>query len=153
MKIIHGNRVGNLGKLAIGCSAIIFDATRPSILLTGSRDNECWCLLSGQMEAGESVTEACLREVWGKTGFHGHVDRLHGIYSSPHRLCEYADANRYKFVFLNFEVEPIAGSLTLSDETTEIGSFAQDQLTHMDIVEHHIERLVDAFAETREVVF
>src|SRR5690349_21801151 len=58
-KIIQGERIGKLGKLVIGCSALIFDEKREKILLTRRSDNGRWCLPGGHMEAGESVAEAC----------------------------------------------------------------------------------------------
>ena len=43
------------------------------------------------MDAGESVAEACAREVGEETGLEVRIERLIGVYSNPHRLLEYAD--------------------------------------------------------------
>ena len=48
------------------------------------------------MDPGESVTEACAREVWEETGLQGRVGKLIGVYSDPHQLVEYADSNRFR---------------------------------------------------------
>jgi hypothetical protein len=56
---------------------------------------------------------------------------------------EYADGNRYHIVALNFEAEPIGGTLTISDETTDYGYFSWDEMAHMDVMETHVERLTD----------
>jgi ADP-ribose pyrophosphatase YjhB (NUDIX family) len=151
-KIIYGDRLGKLGKLLVGCSAVIFDHTRQKVLLTRRADNGRWCLPGGQMEAGESVVEACAREVQEETGLQVRIVRLIGVYSNPHRLLEYADGNRYHVVGLSFEVEAIAGDLTLSDETTEFGYFSQADIAQMDVMESHVERLVDAFTANPEVI-
>jgi ADP-ribose pyrophosphatase YjhB (NUDIX family) len=151
-RIVHGDRVGKLGRLLIGCSAVIFDPTRQKVLLTRRTDNGRWCLPGGQMEAGESVLEACAREVREETGLQVRIVRLLGVYSNPHRLVEYADGNRYHVVALNFEAEAIAGDLTLSDETTEFGYFSPDEIAQMDVMDPHIERVADAFAAHAEVV-
>lgn len=151
-RIIYGDRMGKLGRLLVGCSAVIFDNTRQKVLLTRRMDNGRWCLPGGQMEAGESVMEACAREVREETGLQVHIVRLTGVYSNPHRLVEYADGNRYHVVALNFEAEAIAGDLTLSDETTEFGYFSPAEIAQMDIMDPHVERLVDAFAAHSEVV-
>jgi ADP-ribose pyrophosphatase YjhB (NUDIX family) len=151
-RIIYGDRMGKLGRLLVGCSAVIFDPTRQKVLLTRRTDNGRWCLPGGQMEAGESVLEACAREVREETGLQVRIVRLLGVYSNPHRLVEYADGNRYHVVALNFEAEAIAGDLTLSDETTEFGYFSPAEIVQMDIMDPHIERLVDAFAANPEVV-
>jgi ADP-ribose pyrophosphatase YjhB (NUDIX family) len=81
-----------------------------------------------------------------ETGLQVRIIRLLGVYSSPHRLVEYADGNRYHIVALNFEAEPIGGTLTTSDETTAYGYFTWDDIAHMDVMETHVERLRDVFS-------
>lgn len=147
MRIIHGERITKQGKLSIGCSAVIFDESRQKILLTQRQDNGRWCLPGGHMEPGESVTEACAREVREETGLEVEVSRLVGIYSSPHRLHTYADGNKYHMVSLCFEAHPIGGALQLSDETTATGYFALSEISQMDVMEIHYQRIQDAFAE------
>jgi ADP-ribose pyrophosphatase YjhB (NUDIX family) len=145
-KIIAGERIGKLGELALGCSATIFDPTRQKVLLTRRSDNGRWCLPGGRTESGESISETCLRETLEETGLEVRIVRLLGIYSSPHHLVEYPDGNRYHIVALNFEAEPIGGALTISDETTEYGYFSWDEITRMDVMETHVERLTDIFS-------
>lgn len=145
-KIIEGERVGKLGKLVLGCSATIFDPTRQKVLLTRRTDNGRWCLPGGRSEAGESVMETCLRETLEETGLEVQIVRLLGVYSSPHRLVEYSDGNRYHIVALNFEAEPTGGALTVSDETTAYGYYSWDEITQMDVMETHVERLTDIFS-------
>jgi ADP-ribose pyrophosphatase YjhB (NUDIX family) len=145
-KIIEGDRIGRLGTLVMGCSATIFDSTRQKVLLTRRTDNGRWCLPGGRSEAGESVIETCERETLEETGLEVRVVRLLGVYSSPHRLVEYADGNRYHIVALNFEVEPTGGTLSLSDETTDYGYFSWEEMARMDVMETHVERLTDIFS-------
>jgi ADP-ribose pyrophosphatase YjhB (NUDIX family) len=145
-KIIEGERIGKLGKLALGCSATIFDASRQKVLLTRRTDNGRWCLPGGRTDAGESVIETCIRETLEETGLEVRVVRLLGVYSSPHRLVEYPDGNRYQIVALNFEVEPIGGALAISDETTDYGYFSWEEIGQMDVMETHVERLTDVFS-------
>jgi ADP-ribose pyrophosphatase YjhB (NUDIX family) len=143
---LEGEHIGKLGKVALGCSAVIFDSTRTKILLTRRTDNGRWCLPGGRTEAGESVAETCIREVLEETGLEVRLIRLLGVYSSPHRLVTYADGNRYQIVALNFEAEPVGGALALSDETTAYGYFSWDDMARMDIMETHVERLRDVFS-------
>ena len=103
-KIIEGKRIGRLGRPALGCSATNFDPTGRKVLLTRRTDNGRWCLPGGRTESGESVVETCLRETLEETGLEVRMVRLLGVYSSPHRLVEYPDGNRYHVVALNFEV-------------------------------------------------
>ena len=101
-KIIYGDRVGKLGKISTGCSAVIFDDTKDKILLTRRADNNQWCLPSGRIESGESVTEACIREVLEETGLQVEIVKLISIYSNPNQLVEYSDGNRIHLISLCF---------------------------------------------------
>lgn len=79
-KLVYGERIGRDARLRIGCSAVIFDAARERILLTRRTDNGQWCLPGGAMDAGESLEEACIREVWEETGLRVKVKRNMGIH-------------------------------------------------------------------------
>src|SRR5918998_3963535 len=105
--VLTGDRVGKLGRLGVGCSATIFDASREKVLLARRTDNGRWCVPGGYMEPGESLTEACIREVEEETGLHVRVVRLVAVYTNPHLLLEYPDGNRWQLVVLHFEVEVI----------------------------------------------
>jgi len=132
--------------LRVGCSAVVFDATRERILLTRRADNGQWGLPGGAMDAGESAEEACVRELYEETGPHVRVIKLIGIYSNPHRQVEYADGNRFHFVGLCFEAEAIGGQLGLSEESTAFGYFTPAEIDNLDLMEHHRERIQDALA-------
>lgn len=145
-KVIRGERVGRLGRLAVGCSAAIFDAEMHKILLVRRADNGRWTVPGGYMDPGESVTEACAREVWEETGLRVRVERLVSVYSSPHVLLEYPDGNRYQLVVLHFAAAPIGGELGVSDETTAAGYFSQAEVERMEISDMDHTRIADAFA-------
>lgn len=151
-KLVYGERIGREGKLMVGCSAVLFDESREKILLTRRSDNGRWCLPGGQMERGESLSETAIREVEEETGLQVQIKRLIGVYSTPHRLLEYADGNRYQLVSCSFEVGLLGGTLTLSNETTEFGYFSAAEIAEMDVMDHHIERIEDAF-NTQEQAF
>ncbi len=145
-KLIYGERIGKLAKLTPVCGAVIFDPTGQSVLLTRRSDNGRWCLPGGAMDPGESTVECCAREVLEETGLVVRVGRLIGVYSSPHRIAEYADGNRRQALALIFEATPIGGELCISDETTEVGYFSPEQMKSMDVMEPHCERVADALA-------
>ncbi len=145
VKVILGDRIAKLGHVILGCSAVVFDQSRQKILLTRRTDNGRWCLPGGRMDPGESVTETCVREALEETGLQVKVKHLIGVYSSPDYLLEYADGERCHVVALNFEVEVIGGTLGISNETTEYGYFSQDEITNMDLMEHNVPRIKDAF--------
>ena len=146
MNVIQGERIGKTGTIAVGCTAAIFDLERQKMLLTQRSDNGRWCLPGGHMEPGESAEEACMREVLEETGLQVRIDRLIGVYSSPHFVLEYPDGQREHIVALNFEVQPIGGSLKLTEETIAFGYYTEPEIEAMDVLEHHRPRIGDAFA-------
>lgn len=145
-KIIEGDRIGRTATLRTGCSAFILDPMGERVLLTRRTDNGQWCMPGGAMEAGESLAECCIREVWEETGLSVRIVRLVGVYSTPHRIVTYPDGNEWQIVSHNFEAEVIGGSLTLSDETTEFGYFTPAEIGTMDVMEHHREIIIDALS-------
>ena len=141
--ILNGDRIARQGALLLVCSAVVFDEER-RVLLTRRVDNGRWCLPGGHCESGESVTEAVIREVKEETGLDVDMIRMTGVYSSPHRLLEYAEGDRFHLVALNFEVRATGGTLTLSDETNEFAWCTRSEIEAMDVMEHHLERIDDA---------
>lgn len=151
--LIQGERVGRQGQLRPGASAIIFDQSRQSVLLTRRTDNGRWCLPGGGMDPGESADETCVREVLEETGLEVRVTRLIGIYTSPNILVEYSDGNKTQPVVFSFEAEVTGGELGLSDETTDCGYIAIEELDTIDLMEHHQQRIADALKNQTAAVF
>ena len=141
-QVIYGERIGKQGELRLGCSAAIFDEFG-RILLTRRTDNGQWCLPGGRMESGESAAEACEREVLEETGLSVRVKHLVGVYSHSDQLVVYKDGNKAQIVALHFEVVVIGGELVLSNETTDFGYFALDEIEGMDMLGRHKERIID----------
>ncbi|MBK6791363.1 MAG: NUDIX domain-containing protein [Anaerolineales bacterium] len=143
-QVLFGPRLGKEGVLRVGCSAVIFDKDRSKVLLTQRTDNGRWCLPGGQMEAGESASEACEREVWEETGLKVRATRLLGVYSNPDQLVIYNDGSKAFFVVLNFEVEVIEGELGLSNETTAFGYYSLEEMESMPMHGEHKSRVEDS---------
>jgi len=80
------------------------------------------------MDPGESASECCAREVLEETGLVVNVGRLIGVYSTPHRITEYADGNRKQALDLVFEAVRIGRELGVSDETAELGHVSPEQM-------------------------
>lgn len=144
-QIIYGERIARQGKIRLGCSAAIFDEGG-RVLLTKRTDNGQWCLPGGGMEAGESVAEACEREVREETGLSVRVKRLVGVYSHPNQLAVYPDGNKAHIVVLHFEAEILGGEPGLSDETTDYGYFTLKEVNGLDMLGRHKERILDTLA-------
>jgi len=105
-----------------------------------------WCIPGGAIDSGESVEEACIREVVEETGLLVRVTKLVGVYSTPHKIIRYADGNEYQPLNIAMETEVIGGELTTSEETTEVGYFDVNALGQLDLMGGTIDRIEDALA-------
>ena len=146
-KLLHGNRIAKNVPIRVGCSAAIFDSSRERILLICRSDNGLWCLPAGGVESGESVREACEREVEEETGYRVKVKRIIGVYSTPHRIIEYPDGNRFQMVAIHFEADIIDDGFQVGDETTDLGFFNLEEMESLTIMEHCWERIQDSFSK------
>ena len=146
----YGHRIAKTALLRPSVAALIFDGDSGTVLLTRRSDNGCWCLPGGGIDPGESVEEACIREVLEETGLIVRVTRLVGVYSNPHKIIEYADGNKYQGVTITFESQIIGGQLCLNEETTEFKYFSADQLDDPEVMDGTRERVVDALVDTGE---
>jgi ADP-ribose pyrophosphatase YjhB (NUDIX family) len=145
-RVVFGERIAKEGVLRLGCSATIFDERREKLLLTRRTDNGQWCLPGGRVEAGESVSEACVREVLEETGLQVRITSLVGVYSDPNKLVIYPDDSKAHIVALSFEVEVIGGKPSLSNETTEWGYFSLEEIANLEMLSGHLERIQDVFS-------
>ena len=149
-QIFYGERLGRNGKIRLGCSAVILSEDREKVLLTRRADNGQWCLPSGGAEPCESAAEACEREVWEETGLKVRVERLVGVYSDPNYLIEYEDGNRVQVVAINFEASITGGEIGLRNETTAINYFPLDEISQMELMLNHKQRILDTLTGQTE---
>jgi ADP-ribose pyrophosphatase YjhB (NUDIX family) len=143
-KIIHGERVGKLGKIHLSCSAVLFNSEKNQVLLTRRTDNGMWCLPGGMIDPGETVAEGCAREILEETGLKVRITRFTGIYSDPNQLVIYPDNNQAHIIALNFEVDLLGGEMRLSNETDDIRFFPVAEALEMDLFHSHVLRIRDA---------
>lgn len=152
VKVISSERAGKDGKLAVGCSAAVFDEKKERILLIRRADNGMWAVPGGYMEAGENFMEACAREVFEETGLHVQAKRLVSIYTNPHLLLEYADGNQWQLVVLHFEAEIMSGELSQSDESTELRFYTAEEMANLDMGLLDRFRVADAFENQESTI-
>lgn len=152
VNLVVGERVGRQGRLAVGCSATVFDPTGQRMLLTRRADSGQWCVPGGYMDPGESVSEACVREVREETGLKVRIKRLIGVYTSPHLLLEYPDGNRWQILVLHFEAEVVGGELKAGDETIEARYFACAEAEALAMNALDRQRVVGGFANRAEAI-
>ena len=150
-QVFYGPRISKQGKIRLGCSAAIFDA-QDRILLTKRSDNGQWCLPGGAVDPGETVSEACEREVLEEVGLRVRVKRLIGIYSYSDQLVVYPDGNKVQVVALHFEVEVTGGVAGLSNEVSEFGYFNLEEMHGLEFLGRHKERILDTYEKREEPV-
>lgn len=121
------------------------------ILLMQRSDNGHWGLPGGYVEPGESVVEACAREVQEETGWQVEIGRLLGVYSDPARqVIDYGAGARVQAVNLCFDAHALTpGEPTTPEETLRTGFFARDELPEPFVPIHQI-RVADAFSGAAE---
>lgn len=85
-------------------AAIIFN-TEGQILLQHRKDVGQWCIISGHVEYGESITEAVLREIMEETNTPAEIVRLIGIYSVPAFQTYHYDDRSIQYVTSYFEAK------------------------------------------------
>lgn len=147
VKLIQGNRIGKDGQIRVSSLVAIFDDKREKILLTRRMDNGRWCLPGGGIEPGESASEGAIRETREEVGLDVRVKRLVGVYSSPDHLLVYQSGHKFQYVSILFEVEIIGGQLTQSDEVSKNQYFSLAEISGIDVMEHQVQRIYDAFAQ------
>ena len=145
--------LGHVAPYPVG-DAAVFDGT-DRILLIRRRDNGLWAMPGGAFEVGETPAEGACREAWEETGLEVEPVALSGVYDS--RLCGTRSAyHLYHFVFLCRPRDPQACPI-VSNETLDVGWFAQPQVAALEIDPGHIQRITDAFGrwrgEIQEAVF
>ena len=150
-QVFYGPGLGKEGKLRLGASAILFN-DEGKFLLTRRADNGQWCLPGGAVESGETVAEACIREVWEETGLNVRVKRLVGVYSHPDQLIIYKDGNKAFIVAIHFEVQVTGGELGLSNETTDFGYFTVEEMEELEMLGRHKERVLDTLKQQVEAI-
>jgi ADP-ribose pyrophosphatase YjhB (NUDIX family) len=98
------------------------------ILLQRRKDNDLWSLPGGAMELGESIAQTIVREVQEESGLAVELVRIVGIYTDPRHVIAYSNGEVRQQFSICFACRVIGGQLRRSNESTEIGFFAPDEL-------------------------
>lgn len=110
--------------------AVIIFNDSGEILLQRRKDVDRWCILSGHVEFGETITEAVQREVLEETGAHAQIVRFIGLYSSPESQTYFYKERTVQYVTAYFEArftEPVDLAYS-NNETKELRFFSTENL-------------------------
>src|SRR6266566_6735099 len=105
--------------IAVAVSAFIQD-DQGQIMMIRRTDNDLYSIPGGQLEPGETLTQATIREVKEETGVDIVVTDLIGIYSNPKHIIAYDDGEVRQEFSICFRASPVGGSLRTSNESTEV---------------------------------
>lgn len=134
--------------MVVAASAVVTD-DQGRILLQRRRDNDLWALPGGGMDLGDSLPGTAVREVKEETGLDVEITGLVGTYTDPRHIIEYSDGEVRRQFNVCFTARVTGGSLTVSEESTEVRFVAPAELDVLPL--HHIQRLrLRHFAEGRD---
>lgn len=133
----------------IAVNAVVFNGQR-EVLLARRTDNGLWCIPGGHVDLGETLAQACARELYEETGLTAEVVRLVGVYSDTQGSLHIAQGPEWHTVRVSFLCKVTGGSLTPSEETSEIRYFNVRQLPPL--ITDHARRIQDAYEDKKEGV-
>jgi ADP-ribose pyrophosphatase YjhB (NUDIX family) len=121
----------------LGVNVVIIEENK--VLLTKRRDFEVWCLPGGEVEDGESLVQAAMREALEEVGLQVQLERLIGI----HSRSQWHMMGGHMAVFA---ARVIGGELSLQPaEVLEARYFGGDELP-MELLLGHRQQALDALA-------
>ncbi|GAK39232.1 hypothetical protein TCA2_1720 [Paenibacillus sp. TCA20] len=116
-------------KIIVTGGAIIRDKLG-RILMQRRSDYGDWGLPGGGMEAGESIEETMIREVFEETGLLVKQHELYSVYSGSRMKYRYPDGNEVVFVMFIFHAEAdLEGRIAEDDRTLIYNDVNQESLT------------------------
>ncbi|MBC3992157.1 NUDIX domain-containing protein [Streptomyces sp. AC563] len=124
--------------MVVAASAVVTD-DEGRILLQRRRDNELWALPGGGMDMSDSLPGCAVREVKEETGLDVEITGLVGTYTDPRHVIAYTDGEVRRQFNVCFTARVLGGTLTISDESTELRFVAPEAVE--DLPMHHTQQL------------
>ncbi|QRP47333.1 NUDIX hydrolase [Amycolatopsis sp. FDAARGOS 1241] len=105
--------------IAVAVSAFIQD-DEGRILMIRRTDNDLYSIPGGQLELGETLAEAAVREVREETGIECEVTGVVGLYSDPQHVIAYNDGEVRQEFSICFHAKALSGTTRTSSESKEV---------------------------------
>lgn len=121
-------------------TVVVDDSGR--VLLQRRRDNGMWALPGGAMHIGESLPDCAVRETREETGFDVEIVGIVGTYTNPWHVFAYDDGEVRQEFSVCFLARPVAGHLTVSEESMDVRWFQPAEVDALPMVPS-IRRRVD----------
>ncbi|WP_033293873.1 NUDIX hydrolase [Amycolatopsis jejuensis] len=138
--------------IAVAVSAFIQD-DEGRILMIRRTDNDLYSIPGGQLELGETLAEAAIREVREETGIDCEVTEVIGLYSDPRHVIAYDDGEVRQEFSICFRAKTTGGSLRTSRESKEVLWLHKEGIFDLNIHESIRLRLSHSLENNRPVYF
>ncbi|RSN29834.1 NUDIX hydrolase [Amycolatopsis sp. WAC 04169] len=120
--------------IAVAVSVFIQD-DEGRILMIRRTDNDLYSIPGGQLELGETLAQAAVREVREETGIECEVTGVIGLYSNPNHVIAYDDGEVRQEFSICFRATVAGGELRTSNESKEVHWVDPDRLRSLKIHE------------------
>ncbi|MFF0148611.1 mutator protein MutT [Amycolatopsis sulphurea] len=118
--------------IAVAVSAFIQD-DEGRILMIRRTDNDLYSIPGGQLELGETLAQAAVREVREETGIECEVTGIIGLYSNPNHVIAYDDGEVRQEFSICFRAIATGGNLRTSSESKEVFWVSASELDALNI--------------------
>ncbi|MFZ3577782.1 NUDIX hydrolase [Virgibacillus sp. DJP39] len=124
-------------KHIVSAATIVINEEGKLLLIKGPRRG--WEMPGGQVEEGESLSDAAIRETKEESGIDVEIVKYCGIYQNVSKsICNTL-----------FLAKPIGGQLTTSSESLEVGYFSVEDAMEMVTWKNFGERIKDCLNEAK----
>ncbi|MFE9323556.1 NUDIX hydrolase [Nocardia sp. NPDC052278] len=128
----HDPNAPTPNSVKVAVSAVVRDS-QGRILMIHRTDNDRYSIPGGGLEAGETITQALVREVKEETGIDVRVTDLIGIFSNPEHVIAYDDGEVRQEFSICFHADPIGGDLRTSSESKEVRWVAPNDISSLNV--------------------
>src|SRR6266566_4811775 len=118
--------------IAVAVSAFVQD-DQGRILMIRRTDNDLYSIPGGQVEPGETLTQAAIREVKEETGIDIEITGLIGIYSNPNHVISYNNGEIRQEFSICLRARPLGGEIRTSTESSDVHWATRNRLSALQI--------------------